>query len=94
MELLPLVRKLWRRRLLLVAGGVVAIALALAVGSSPASSSALAWTSVALDTFNEPHLMVPTVGADVTVSFPREACFVLGASRDSAVASEDVGATV
>jgi putative spermidine/putrescine transport system ATP-binding protein len=51
-------------------------------------------TSVALDTFNEPHLMVPTVGAEVTVSFPREACFVLGASRDSAVASEDVGATV
>ena len=51
-------------------------------------------TIVALDTFNEPHLMVPTVGADVTVSFPREACFVLGASRDSAVASEDVGATV
>jgi putative spermidine/putrescine transport system ATP-binding protein len=51
-------------------------------------------TSIALDTFNEPHLMVPTVGADVTVSFPREACFVLGSSRDSAVASEDVGATV
>jgi len=51
-------------------------------------------TTIALDTFNEPHLMVPTVGADVAVSFPREACFVLGASRDSGVASEDVGAKV
>ena len=51
-------------------------------------------TNIALDTFNEPHLMVPTVGTDVTVSFPREACFVLGASRDGGVASEDVGAEV
>ena len=38
--------------------------------------------------------MVPTVGADVAISFPREACFVLGASRDSTVAPEAVGATV
>ncbi len=34
-------------------------------------------TSIALDTFNEPHLTLPAVGEDVTVSFPPEACFVL-----------------
>jgi putative spermidine/putrescine transport system ATP-binding protein len=51
-------------------------------------------TTIALDTFNEPHLMVPTVGADVTVSFPREACFVLGASRDGAAPDQEAGAQV
>jgi putative spermidine/putrescine transport system ATP-binding protein len=51
-------------------------------------------TTIALDTFNEPHLMVPTVGADVTVSFPREACFVLGASRDGAAPDAEAGAEV
>ena len=39
-------------------------------------------TVIALDTFNEPHLKVPDVGQAVTVSFPPEACFVLGAARD------------
>ena len=38
---------------------------------------------VALDTFNEPHLTLPDVGASVTISFPPEACFVLGAAGDS-----------
>ncbi|HEV8488176.1 MAG TPA: ABC transporter ATP-binding protein [Candidatus Limnocylindrales bacterium] len=33
--------------------------------------------SVSLDTFNDPHLTLPAVGEDVTVSFPREACLVL-----------------
>jgi putative spermidine/putrescine transport system ATP-binding protein len=51
-------------------------------------------TTIALDTFNEPHLMVPTVGADVTVSFPREACFVLGASRDGAAPNAEAAAQV
>ncbi len=37
-------------------------------------------TIVALDTFNEPHLRLPDVGEAVTVSFPPEACFVLGAA--------------
>ena len=36
---------------------------------------------VSLDTFNDPHLELPAVGRDVTVSFPPEACFVLGAAR-------------
>jgi hypothetical protein len=30
----------------------------------------------------------------VTISFPPEACFVLGAARDGALASSEVGAEV
>jgi putative spermidine/putrescine transport system ATP-binding protein len=51
-------------------------------------------TTVALDTFNEPHLTVPAVGSAVTVSFPPEACFVLGAARDGATLDAEVGAKV
>jgi len=51
-------------------------------------------TVVALDTFNEPHLALPAVGESVTISFPPEACFVLGAARDNATASAEVGAEV
>jgi putative spermidine/putrescine transport system ATP-binding protein len=51
-------------------------------------------TVIALDTFNEPHLTVPTVGETVTVSFPPEACFVLGAARDGAQATTAAGAEV
>jgi putative spermidine/putrescine transport system ATP-binding protein len=51
-------------------------------------------TTIALDMFNEPHLTVPTVGDTVTISFPPEACFVLGAARTSAVASAEAGAEV
>ena len=49
---------------------------------------------VALDTFNEPHLKVPDVGEVVTISFPPEASFVLGAARDPAAALAEVGAEV
>ena len=35
-------------------------------------------TVIALDTFNEPHLRLPDVDQAVTISFPPEACFVLG----------------
>ncbi|HEV8404075.1 MAG TPA: ABC transporter ATP-binding protein [Candidatus Limnocylindrales bacterium] len=49
---------------------------------------------VALDTFNEPHLSVPDVGADVTISFPAEAAFVLGASRGGPAPSVEAGAEV
>ena len=50
---------------------------------------------VALDTFNEPHLRVPDVGQPVTISFPPEASFVLGAARDeAAIPSSEVGAEV
>jgi putative spermidine/putrescine transport system ATP-binding protein len=51
-------------------------------------------TVIALDTFNEPHLRLPDVGSATTVSFPPEACFVLGAARDGARASSEVGAEV
>jgi putative spermidine/putrescine transport system ATP-binding protein len=51
-------------------------------------------TVFALDTFNEPHLTVPTVGETITISFPPEASFVLGAARDGALASAEVGAQV
>ena len=50
---------------------------------------------VALDTFNEPHLKVPDVGQPVTISFPPEASFVLGAARgETAIPSAEVGAEV
>jgi len=51
-------------------------------------------TIIALDTFNEPHLRLPDVDQAITVSFPPEACFVLGAARDGALASSEVGAEV
>ncbi len=51
-------------------------------------------TVIALDIFNEPHLRVPDVGAQASVSFPPEASFVLGAARDGALASTEVGAEV
>ncbi len=51
-------------------------------------------TVIALDTFNEPHLSVPKVGSAVTLSFPPEACFVLGAARDGSAARPEVGAEV
>ena len=51
-------------------------------------------TLIALDAFNEPHLRLPAVDQAVTISFPPEACFVLGAARDGALASAEVGAEV
>ena len=44
-------------------------------------------TSIALDTFNEPHLSLPPVGDMITVSFPPEACFVLAGSGTSGQAT-------
>jgi putative spermidine/putrescine transport system ATP-binding protein len=51
-------------------------------------------TVVALDAFNEPHLRLPDVDQAVTISFPPEACFVLGAARDGVLASTEAGAEV
>jgi hypothetical protein len=66
MEVLPLVRRLWRRRLLLAAGAVVALALALALalGTSSPKSSAMAWTAVALDTPTSALVVSAPNGAD------------------------------
>jgi hypothetical protein len=44
--------------------------------------------------FNEPHLTLPAVGESVSISFPPEACFVLGAARDGALAGAGAGAEV
>ena len=57
------------------------VRLRLRLGDATAGDGA---TSIALDTFNEPHLTLPPVGGPVTVSFPPEACFVLGSSRAGA----------
>ncbi len=51
-------------------------------------------TVISLDAFNEPHLRLPAVDESVTVSFPPEACFVLGAARDGVAASVEAGAQV
>jgi hypothetical protein len=50
MEVLLMARVLWRRRLLLGVGLLAAVAVAFALGSSPPSTSAVAWTRVVLDT--------------------------------------------
>jgi hypothetical protein len=50
MELLQLLRLFWRRRIALGVGVVLAVAAAVGLGSPPATSMALAWTNVALDT--------------------------------------------
>jgi putative spermidine/putrescine transport system ATP-binding protein len=36
-------------------------------------------TSISLDTFNDPHLNPPAIDEEVTLSFPPEACLVIGA---------------
>jgi len=70
-------------------GSIVRIRLR--IGDAVAGESP---TFVALDTFNEPHLRLPAVGEATTISFPPEACFVLGAARDGALASAEAGAEV
>jgi hypothetical protein len=64
MELLPILRLIWRRRLLLGAGLVASVALALGIGGPPASSSALAWTRVNLDTPESQLVDASPRGAD------------------------------
>jgi putative spermidine/putrescine transport system ATP-binding protein len=73
-------------------GSIVRIRVRLGDGADGADGSAT--QAVALDTFNDPNLSVPPVGAAITISFPPEACFVLGAARDGALASAEVGAEV
>ena len=60
------------------------------------SSAGTAPTTLALDTFNEPHLTLPAVGEQITVSFPPEACFVLAATgghTKPAQEEQEAGAT-
>jgi putative spermidine/putrescine transport system ATP-binding protein len=70
-------------------GSIVRIRVRIGEGEDGAAP-----TVVALDTFNEPHLRLPDVGQALSISFPPEACFVLGAARDGALASSEVGAEV
>jgi hypothetical protein len=64
MEVVPFLRALWSRRLLIAAGAVVAIALALAVGRPAPGSSAVARTRVAVDTPTSQLLESAPAGAD------------------------------
>jgi putative spermidine/putrescine transport system ATP-binding protein len=67
------------------------VRLRLRLGDRAAGGGA---TTIALDTFNEPHLTLPPVDAAVTISFPPEACFVLGSARTGSTAASEVGAEV
>jgi hypothetical protein len=49
-ELLPILRRLWRRKAALGIGLVLAIGAAAAIGGSPPAASEVAWTRVVLDT--------------------------------------------
>jgi putative spermidine/putrescine transport system ATP-binding protein len=62
-------------------GSIVRIRVRLDGGDRP--------TVIALDTFNEPHLTLPGLGESAEISFPPEACFVLGAARDESPASAE-----
>jgi putative spermidine/putrescine transport system ATP-binding protein len=70
-------------------GSIVRIRVRLGEGSDGEPPSV-----IALDTFNEPHLKVPDVGEDVTISFPTEAAFVLGAARGGPAPTAEAGAEV
>jgi hypothetical protein len=52
MELLPILRLMWRRRLPLAVGAVVALAALIGMGGTKpiTTKTSIAWTSVALDT--------------------------------------------
>jgi hypothetical protein len=64
MELLPLLRLIWQRRLALAAGFVVAVALAVAIGMPAGGSSVLAWTTLNLDTPKSQLVNSAPSGAD------------------------------
>jgi hypothetical protein len=64
MELLPIIRRLWRRRLLLAAGLVLAVATAIKLGGAPTSATTVAWTRAALDTPNSELVASAPTGAD------------------------------
>ena len=64
MEILVLGRLLWRRRLMLGLGAIAALALAVAVGSAPPESSALATTRVLLDTPQSQAIDTAPFGAE------------------------------
>lgn len=66
MEILPVLRLIWRRRIVLAAATVAAVAVLVALGGThPRSSSgAVAWTAVVLDTPKSQLVDVAPPGAD------------------------------
>ena len=64
MELLPLIRRLWERRVVLLAALALAIAAAIAIGPAPKAVSGIAWTRVALDTPSSQLVDTAPKGAD------------------------------
>jgi hypothetical protein len=64
MEVLGLASALWRRRLAVAIGALVALALAAAVGKSPPTSYGLGWTKVNLDTPQSQEVDTDPFGAD------------------------------
>jgi putative spermidine/putrescine transport system ATP-binding protein len=68
-------------------GSVVRLRLALDDGGDGSPP-----TAITLDTFNEPHLRLPTVGESITVSFPPEACFVVEGTEGNISADPEVAA--
>jgi putative spermidine/putrescine transport system ATP-binding protein len=73
-------------------GSIVRLRVRLGDGTIPAFGDA--GTMIALDTFNEPHLSLPPVGGQVTISFPHEACFVLGSAHEGAAAAAEIAAEI
>jgi putative spermidine/putrescine transport system ATP-binding protein len=73
-------------------GSIVRLRVRLGDGATPGGADA--GTTIALDTFNEPHLTLPPLGGQVTISFPHEACFVLGSAHEGAVAAAEVAAEI
>ena len=66
MELLPLLRWVWRRRLVLVGALVASVAAFVALGGSrsSATASAVAWTQVTLDTPRSQLVAAAPAGAE------------------------------
>jgi hypothetical protein len=85
MELLPLLRLIWRRRLALGAGIVVALALGIVIGAPPAGSSAVAWTRVEVDTPTSQLVKSAPGGAD---TLPWRASLLIHLMRTDAVQHE------
>jgi hypothetical protein len=64
MELIPVIRQLWRRKLALGIGFLLAIVAAVVVGGSPPAAGQIAWTRVALDTPTSELVQSAPSGAD------------------------------
>jgi hypothetical protein len=64
MELIPIIRLLWRRKLALALGFALAVAAAVALGGPPPAAGELAWTRVALDTPKSELVQAATSGGD------------------------------